>query len=89
MGGVVCCVFCLYALVALYYRLCLALSSRSPNPPRFRLHEQLIFSPAEDFFSQLNTEIRSRSSQFMQDQGINVQFLRRLSRNEFSVRRRL
>ncbi|WP_233354336.1 hypothetical protein, partial [Vibrio cholerae] len=56
------------------------------HAPFRRLQEKLIFSPAEDFFTQLNTEIRNRSSQFMQDQGVNVAFLRRLSRTEFSVR---
>lgn len=47
--------------------------------------EKLIVSPAEEFFASLNADIRTRSSIFLQEQGINVHMLRRFAKNEVSV----
>jgi hypothetical protein len=48
--------------------------------------EKLVVSPAEEFFASLNADIRTRSSIFLQEQGINVHVLRRFAKNEVSVR---
>lgn len=47
--------------------------------------EKLVNSPAEEFFAGLNADIRSRSSIFLQEQGINVHVLRRFAKNDVSV----
>jgi hypothetical protein len=49
------------------------------------LMEKLVVDPAEEFFSNLNNEIRNRSNAFLQEQGVNIPVLKRFSKNEISV----